>query len=293
MTSTSTTPVIERHTVNPLDRPWGHWLQMAFLIVIGILTLMPLLWVIATSFRTLRDSFTVPPVWIHFDFDFSNYQDVFDSIPFLNMTKNSFVYAGGAVLGTAVTAALAGYAFARLQFRGRDALFWVVLSTMMVPGQMTIIPVYILMGVKYLNLVNTIWSLVVPSVFTAFGTFLLRQYFKQIPADFEESAIIDGANQWQIFRRIYLPLAVPGIAILSILTFNGRWNDYFTPLVLINSQHAMPITMGIVELQGEWSTGSISVVFAGIVLSVIPVIVIYILGQRYLLEGLMMGGIKG
>ena len=164
---------------------------------------------------------------------------------------------------------------------------------MMVPGQMTIIPVYILMGVKYLNLVNTIWSLVVPSVFTAFGTFLLRQYFKQIPADFEESAIIDGANQWQIFRRIYLPLAVPGIAILSILTFNGRWNDYFTPLVFINSQHSMPITMGIVELQGEWSTGSISVVFAGIVLSVIPVIVIYILGQRYLLEGLMMGGIKG
>lgn len=293
MAGTTTTVVRERHTVNPLDRPWGHWIQTAFLIFIGLLTLMPLLWVVSTSFRTLRDSFTVPPVWIHFDFDFGNYQSVFDTIPFLHMLKNSFYYAGGAVIGGALTSALAGYAFARLQFRGRGVLFWVVLSTMMVPGQMTIIPVYILMGVKYLNLVNTIWSLIVPSVFTAFGIFLLRQYFRQIPGDFEESALIDGANQWQIFRRIYLPLAAPGIAILSILTFNSRWNDYFTPLVFINSQHAMPITMGLVELQGEWSTGSISVVFAGIVLSVVPVIVVYIFGQRYLLEGLMMGGIKG
>ena len=291
--TTTTTTAVRRPRANPLDQPWGWWFQLAFMVIIGLLTLMPLLWVISTSFRTLRDSFTVPPVWVHFDFNFANYQSVFDTIPFVRMTMNSFIYAGGAVLGTAVTAALAGYAFARLQFRGRDALFWVVLSTMMVPGQMTIIPVYILMGVRYLNLVNTVWSLLVPSLFTAFGTFLLRQYFRQIPADYEESALIDGANQWQIFRRIYLPLAAPGIAILSILTFNGRWNDYFTPLVFINSQSAMPITMGIVELQGEWSTGSISVVFAGIVLSVIPVIVIYIFGQRYLLEGLMMGGIKG
>jgi len=293
MTRTATSAAGRTRAVNPLDQPWGRWLQLAFMAVIGLLTLMPLLWVVSTSFRTLRDSFTVPPVWVHFDFDFSNYQAVFDTIPFFQMTMNSFIYAGGAVLGTAVTAALAGYAFARLQFRGRDVLFWVVLSTMMVPGQMTIIPVYILMGVRYLNLVNTVWSLVVPSLFTAFGTFLLRQYFRQIPGDYEESALIDGANQWQIFRGIYLPLAAPGLAILAILTFNGRWNDYFTPLVFINSQKAMPITMGIVELQGEWSTGSISVVFAGIVLSMLPVIVVYIFGQRYLLEGLMMGGIKG
>ncbi|MBZ0293153.1 MAG: carbohydrate ABC transporter permease, partial [Anaerolineae bacterium] len=127
----------------------------------------------------------------------------------------------------------------------------------------------------------------------AFGIFLLRQYVLQIPGDFEEAAMIDGANQWQIFRKIYLPLASPGLAILAVLTFNAKWNDYFTPLIFMNTKERFPITLGIVDLQGYMATGSISVVLAGIVLSTIPVIIIYIFGQRYLIEGLMMGGLKG
>jgi multiple sugar transport system permease protein len=163
---------------------------------------------------------------------------------------------------------------------------------MMVPFQAIIIPVFILVA-RELDLADTLASLVVPSVTTAFGTFLLRQYFKQVPEDFEEAAMIDGANQWAIFSRVYLPLASPGMAILAVLTFNAKWNDYFTPLIFMSSKDKFPITMGIVDLQGYMMTGSISVVLAGIVLSTIPVIIIYILGQRYLLEGLMAGGLKG
>jgi multiple sugar transport system permease protein len=167
-----------------------------------------------------------------------------------------------------------------------------VLATLMIPGQATIIPVFILIS-RILHLNDTLWALIIPALPTAFGTFLLRQYFMQIPGDFEEAAMIDGANQWQIFYKIYLPLASPGLAILAVLTFNGKWNDYFTPLIFMSTKERFPITLGIVDLQGYMGTGSVSVVLAGIVLSTIPVIIIYIFGQRYLTEGLMMGGLKG
>jgi multiple sugar transport system permease protein len=162
----------------------------------------------------------------------------------------------------------------------------------MIPGQATIIPVFILIS-RILGLNDTLGALIYPGLATAFGTFLLRQYFMGIPDDFEEASLVEGANQWQIFQKIYLPLAAPGMAILAVLTFNGKWNDYFTPLIFMSTKERFPITLGIVDLQGYMATGSISVVLAGIVLSTIPVIIIYILGQRYLVEGLMMGGVKG
>lgn len=276
----------------PLKNNWGHWLRLLFLSVFCILTLMPLIWVISTSLRTPIESFSVPPEWIPVDMDFSNYAQVFEQIPFAFMIGNSFLITLSVVIGRLVTASLAGYAFARLRFRGRNVLFWIVLATLMIPDQATIIPVFIIIA-RVFHLADTLWALILPSVPTAFGTFLLRQYFLQIPADYEEAALIDGANQWQIFRRIYLPLASPGLAIVAILTFNSAWNDYFRPLVFMSTRTKYPITMGIVELQGELQTGSISVVLAGIVLSMIPVIAIYILGQRYLIEGLMAGGIRG
>jgi multiple sugar transport system permease protein len=270
----------------------GHWLTLTFLIGIALLTLMPFIWVISTSLRTGAESFTVPPKWIPVDMDFSNYAQVFDQIPFWHQILNSFAITLGVVGGQLVTASLAGYAFARLKFPGRTVLFWLVLATMMIPGQATIIPLFILIS-RVFHINDTLWALIVPGLATAFGTFLLRQYFMGIPDDFEEAALVEGANQWQIFRKIYLPLASPGLAILAVLTFNGKWNDYFTPLIFMNTKERFPITLGIVDLQGYMATGSISVVLAGIVLSTIPVIIIYILGQRYLIEGLMVGGLKG
>ncbi len=270
----------------------GRWLTMIFLVVIAILTLMPFLWVVSTSLRTPAQSFTLPPKWIPVDMDLTNYAKVFEEIPFWRQIGNSFIITLSVVAGQLITASLAGYAFARLKFPGRGILFWIVLATLMIPGQATIIPVFILIS-RILGLYDTLGALIVPGLATAFGTFLLRQYFMAIPDDFEEAALIDGANQWQIFSKIYLPLASPGLAILAVLTFNGKWNDYFSPLIFMNTKEYFPITLGIVDLQGYMGTGSISVVLAGIVLSTIPVIIIYIIGQRYLVEGLMAGGVKG
>ncbi len=275
-----------------LPRTPGAWLRMLFLFAIAGLTLMPFVWVISTSLRTPAESFTVPPEWIPVDMDFSNYTRVFEEIPFWNQMANSFIITLTVVAGQLLTASLAGYAFARLRFPGRDILFWIVLATLMIPMQATIIPVFILIS-RGLGLNDTLWALILPSLSTAFGIFLLRQYFMQIPGDFEEAAMIDGANQWQIFQKIYFPLASPGLAILAVLTFNAKWNDYFTPLIFMNTKDRFPITLGIVDLQGYMATGSISVTLAGIVLSTIPVVIIYIIGQRYLIEGLMMGGLKG
>ncbi|MEQ8675352.1 MAG: carbohydrate ABC transporter permease [Aggregatilineales bacterium] len=268
------------------------WLTYLFLAVMLILTLAPIVWVVATSMRTPAQSFTLPPKWIPTDLDFSNYSQVFDEIPFWRQIGNSFIITLSVVAGQLVTTTLAGYAFARLRFPGRNILFWVVLATMMIPGQAIIIPVFVLIS-RELGLGDTLWALIIPSLPSAFGVFLLRQYFLQIPFDFEEAAMLDGANQWIIFSRIYFPLASPGMAILAILTFNAKWNDYFTPLIFMSTPEKFPITMGIVDLQGYMGTGSISVVLAGIVLSTIPVVIIYVLGQRYLLEGLMSGGLKG
>jgi multiple sugar transport system permease protein len=275
-----------------IKRNWGKWLRILFLTVFGLLTFMPLLWVVATSLRTPAESFTTPPEWIPVDMEFRNYARVFEDIPLFQQILNSFVITLSVVIGQLTTASLAGYAFARLRFPGRNVLFWIVLATLMIPGQATIIPVFIIIA-RVLGLADTLAALILPSIPTAFGTFLLRQYFLQIPGDFEEAALIDGANQWQIFRRIYFPLASPGLAILAILTFNAKWNDYFSPLIFMSTREKIPITLGIVELQGYMGTGSISVVLAGIVLSTQPVIVIYIFGQRYQIERLIMGGLKG
>lgn len=275
---------------------FGHniarWLSIIFLIVMAILTLMPFLWVVSTSLRTPAQSFTVPPEWIPTDMDFSNYTRVFEEIPFWQQIGNSFLITLSVVAGQLITASLAGYAFARLRFPGRNVLFWLVLATLMIPRQATIIPVFILVS-RVLHLNDTLGALIIPGLATAFGTFLLRQYFLTIPDDFEEAALVEGANQWQIFQKIYFPLASPGLAILAVLTFNATWNDYFTPLIFMNTKELFPITLGIVDLQGYMATGSISVVLAGIVLSTVPVMIIYVLGQRYLVEGLMMGGLKG
>jgi multiple sugar transport system permease protein len=269
----------------------GYWISLAFLFVFAVLVLAPFAWVLATSLRLPAESFSVPPQWIPRDPDWSNYRTVFERIPFWSQILNSFVVSLSIVFGQLVTASLAGYAFARLHFAGKSILFWLVMATMMVPIQATIIPVFVLMA-KYLGLNDTLASLILPALPTAFGTFLLRQYFMAIPNEFEEAAIIDGANPWQVFYRIYLPLVSSGLAVLAVLTFNSHWNEFFRPLIFMVTKEKFTIPLGLFDLQGYMMTGSISVVLAGIVLSVIPVLVVYLFGQRYLVEGIMMGGLK-
>lgn len=257
----------------------------------AVLMLAPIAFAVATSLRSPMDSFTLPPRWIPLDPDWSNYRAVFTTIPFWTYIFNSVVVTSAIVLGQLATSALAGYAFARLTFPGREVIFWLVLATLMIPLQATIIPVFVL--IKELGLSDTRAALILPALSSGFGAFLMRQYFRRIPNDFEEAALLEGASQWQVFWSIYLPLAKPGLAVLAILTFNTYWNEFLRPLIFLQTIDNFTLPLGLVNLQGYLGTGSISIVLAGVVVSLLPVLIIYILGQRYLIEGIMMGGLKG
>ena len=286
-------------TYSPRTHTWseylshraGDWLRLVLLFAASIIILAPVVWTLSTSLRTPAQSFSVPPQWIPLRPDWSNYFDVFQRVPFATYVVNSFVVTGAIVLGQLVTASLAGYAFARLNFPFRNALFWLVMATVMVPLQATIIPVFVL--ISSLGLADTLASLILPALPTAFGTFLLRQYFMSMPNDYEEAALIDGANQWQVFYRVYLPMATPGLAILTVLSFNTHWNEFFRPLIFLSTNENFTLPLGVVTLFGYLGTGSVSVVLAGVVLSLLPVLVVYTVGQRYLIEGIAMGGLKG
>lgn len=269
----------------------GRWVVLALTTIFAIIVVAPFAWTVSTSMRTPMESFSVPPQWIVLNPDWSNYTEVFEQIPFFRQILNSFFVTIAVVIGQLFTASLAGYAFARLEFPGRNLLFWLIMATMMIPLQATIIPVFVI--ISRAGLANTLWSLIIPALPTAFGTFLMRQYFLGVPKDFEEAAVIDGANQLAVFARVYLPLVTPALAVLAMLVFNGTWNDFFRPLIFINDPMLFTIPLGLNDLKGYMATGSISVVLAGVTMSLIPVVIVYIFGQRYLIEGIMMGGVKG
>lgn len=261
------------------------------LVIAGLIVLIPLLWAVSTSLRIPNQAFNEPPQWIPIPPVWSNYTAVFQAIPFAQLFLNSVVVTGLIVVGQVVTATLAGYAFARLQFPGKAAIFAAILATLMVPLQATIIPVFVL--IRLLHLADTLASLILPAASTAFGTFLMRQYFLQIPKEYEEAALVDGASHWQIFWRIYARLVTSGIAVVAILAFAAYWNEFFRPLIFLTTSSNFTLPLGLVALQGYLGTGSISVVLAGFVISLIPSLIVFAFGQRYLREGVAVGGLKG
>ena len=264
--------------------------RYAALAVAAALTLGPVLWTLSTSLRTPSESFNLPPSFLPINPDFTAYQEVFRQINVGLLVLNSALVTGLIALGQMVSATLAGYAFARLDFRGKKAIFSLVLATMMVPVQVTIVPVFML--IRGMGLSDTLLALILPAIPTAFGTFLMRQYFLGLPNDFAEAAALDGAGPWRIFRSVYAPLAVPGMAIVGILAFNFHWNEFFRPLILTISEQNFTLPLGLVTLQGNLGTGSISVVLAGVILSMLPALVVFIFGQRTLREGLTAGASK-
>jgi multiple sugar transport system permease protein len=264
--------------------------RYAALAVAAALTLGPVLWTLSTSLRTPSESFNLPPSFLPINPDFTAYQEVFKQINVGLLVLNSALVTGLIALGQMASATLAGYAFARLDFRGKKAIFSLVLATMMVPVQVTIVPVFML--IRGMGLSDTLLALILPAIPTAFGTFLMRQYFLGLPNDFAEAAALDGAGPWRIFSSVYVPLAVPGMAIVGILAFNFHWNEFFRPLILTISEQNFTLPLGLVTLQGNLGTGSISVVLAGVILSMLPALVVFIFGQRTLREGLTAGASK-
>ena len=274
-----------------LGRRGGRSLEVVLLTAAALIVISPVLWMISTSLRTPAESFNEPPQWIPIHPIFSNYSAVFQNAPFGDFIVNSIIVTGLIVIGQLITSSLAGYAFAKLRFRGNNVIFWVILATMMVPIQATIIPVFIL--IKYMHLVDSLTALILPAIVSAFGTFLMRQAFMQMPKEYGEAAIVDGASQWKVFTRVYLQMAWPALATLAVLGFAGYWNEFFRPLIFLNSQSNYTIPLGLVNLQGYMGTGSVSVVLAAVVMALIPNLIVFAFAQKYFVRGISFGGIKG
>jgi multiple sugar transport system permease protein len=267
------------------------WRVVLYLVLSAsaLTTVLPFFWMITTSLKALPDVFgepfalPIPPLW-------SNYPAVFETIPFARCYLNTVFVSVTRTLGVLITSAMASYAFARLRFPGRDALFMIYLGTMMIPSQVTMIPNFVLM--RLLGWRDTYQALIVPHLFSAFGTFLLRQFFLTLPDDLEEAAVIDGATPWDVFRRIALPLCRPALATLTVFTFLGAWNDFMWPLIMTDSAELAVLNVGLSYLQ-QMSHTDWPLLMAGAVMALLPVLAVYVSAQRQFIEGIALTGIKG
>ena len=265
-------------------------LSVLVLTIAAVLVVAPIAWAVSTSLRTPATSFDLPPHWIPTHPVWSNYRAAFDKVPLATFILNSVVVTGLIVAGQLITSTMSGYAFAMVRFRGQKALFAIILATMMVPLQTTIIPVFLL--IRYLGLTDSRLSLVLPAVAGAFGTFLMRQYFLQMPRELGEAARVDGASHWQVFSRIYARMAFAPMATLAVLTYAAYWNEFFRPLIFLQTSSKFTLPLGLVSLQGYFGTGSVSVVLAGVVIALIPSVLIFAAAQRYFVEGIVAGSFR-
>ncbi|WP_020015057.1 carbohydrate ABC transporter permease [Promicromonospora sukumoe] len=273
-----------------LTRRIGRGAGLVVLVLAATVAFGPLLWTLTTSLREPAESFTNPPVWLPLEPDFSNYAAVFGEVSLGRFFLNSVIVTGLIVGAQIITCTLSGYAFAMVRFPGRGAIFALFLATMMVPVQTTIIPVFVL--ISRMGLSDSLASLILPAIGSAFGTFLMRQYFLQMPVELGEAARVDGASRFQVFRLIYAPMATPAMATLAILAFTGFWAEFYRPLIFLQSQENFTLPLGLVTLQGTFGTGSISVVLAGVILSMIPSVILFVVAQRRFVEGITAGSFR-
>jgi multiple sugar transport system permease protein len=268
----------------------GFWLLVIGLTVVVVL---PLLWMAITSLKTIGESQSAPPTLWPQEPTGRAYDVILTTggqNPVLRWAINSFAAATLHAVLVVVTASMAGYALARMEFRFKKAIFAVVLATLFVPGFVFLMPNYLLMN--RLGWLDTLWSLVVPGAAGAFGVFFMRQFFLAIPRELEEVAMIDGANSWTIFIRIILPNAKPALATLTVLSFLANWNDFIWPIYVLFSPERLTLPAGLKLLQGAYTT-DYPVIMAGATLASLPVLVLYIFVQRYVIEGVARSGIKG
>ena len=264
----------------------------AVLLLCAAFMFLPFFWMITTSVKTYADSVQIPPVWIPTQFDFSWYVQVFERVQFGAYLKNTVIMTIGRVLPQVLICAMAGYGFARLKFPGRDVLFVIVLALLMVPGQVVLIPQYF--EVVKLGWIDTYAGLIVPQIFSAYGVFLLRQFFLSLPRELEEAAKIDGANYGTIFFRVLLPLTTPAIATMAFFGILWSWNDFLWPLVVVNSDSMKVLSVGMSGLQGTGrGDAEYPLIMAGAVLCTVPLIVFFVALQNYIVKGIAFSAIKG
>lgn len=269
----------------------GGLLISVVLFVIGVLMVAPLVWMISTSLTEPVEAFQLPPRWLPIPFSLQSFTEMAGLMPVGRMALNSFVVAVVSVAGSLFTASLAAYSFSRIQFRGRNQVFLLLLSALMVPGQLTIIPIFILM--RRLELVDTLAALWLPALINVFAIFFLRQYFNSIPRELDEAARIDGAGHLRILFQIMIPLAGPALSALAILGFESSWNNYFGPLIFLSTPEKMTLPIGLVTLSAGQGGGPAGVVFAGITIVVVPTLIVFVVFQRAFIESVASVGIRG
>lgn len=268
---------------------------MSVIIIVlgGAILLVPLIWMVSTSLKTNAEAFLFPPRWLPKRFLWENYVEAVTTISFFLYVRNTVIITLSAMVGQVISASLVGFGFARLRARGRDTLFVVLLATMMLPGQVTLVPVYLMF--KEIGWLNTFLPLIVPSWFGggAFSVFLLRQFFSTLPLELDDAARIDGCGLFSIYSKILLPLTKPALATVAIFAFFGHWNDFMGPLIFLSKNSLYTLSLGLqfyvtAHGQVEWN-----LMMAATTMSVLPLLVVFFSAQRTFVQGVALTGIKG
>jgi multiple sugar transport system permease protein len=271
------------------SRFW-RWILSILLVLTGILMLIPVAWVVLESIEPASEQFLLPPVWFPTHVTLASYRTLFSAAPFLLNIINSLVVSLSVIVGAAAVAVLAAYAFARIEFRGREVLFTLFLVGLTLPTQVSAVPEFI--EIRYMHLLNNQASLIVPALIQVLGIFLLRQHFRTIPRDLDDSARVDGAGHLRIIWHVMVPLSWPAISAVMIITGQYIWNDFFWPNLFITSPDRMTAPLGLVSLQAQQGGGPIGAVFAGLSILCVPVVIAFIIFQRRLMEGIGYRGIS-
>lgn len=260
------------------------------ILIIGlIVTVAPFVWMVSTSFNTDQAIFSKSPQWIPAHPTTIQYHKLFDQINFLLHFKNSVILAVGITVISLFFNSMAGFAFAKYRFPGKEKLFTLLLATMMIPGQVTMMPVFLIL--KNMGLLNTFWGIIIPGSASVFGVFLIRQFMLTIPNDLIESARIDGCSEWRIYWQIVLPLCKPVLATLGIFTFMGTWNDFLWPLIVMIREEMYTLPVALANLNGQHNT-EYALLMAGAVIVIVPVLAVFLMGQKFIIQGIATSGLK-
>lgn len=265
-------------------------LKLILNLLIILIFFIPFYWMVLTAIKSLGETLLFPPTFFVKSPHFENFKNAYQAIPFFKYTINSLIVTGGTLVCQFLTVIPAAYAFARYQFRFRNFLFGITLATMMIPGQLIFLPIFLLFS-KW-GLINSFWSLILPGASSAFGIFMLRQTFKQVPEELIEAARLDKSSELKIILKIMLPIAMPTVVTLALLTFIGTWNDYFWPLVMTTNDTVRTLPVGIVSLRMVESGISYHTVMAGNVILIIPIFIVYFLAQGQIMKAFTYVGEK-
>ncbi|OGS10688.1 MAG: ABC transporter permease [Elusimicrobia bacterium RIFOXYA12_FULL_57_11] len=268
----------------------NHAILYSLLILFGITMVFPFLWMLSTSLKDPSQVFTASLQLIPDPIVWKNYAEAWEAIPFGRFYMNSVAVALAVTLGQVLTSSMAAYAFSRLKFPGRDSIFLGYLATMMIPGMVVTIPVFILL--KSLGWLDSYKALILPGVFSAYGTFMLRQFFMTLPADLEDAAKIDGCSLWRIYWQIILPLSKPALSTLAMFTFLGNWQSFFWPLVVTSSESMKTLPIGLSYFQDIYTT-EWTLLMAGSIIVLVPALLVFILNQKFITQGIALTGLKG